>query len=147
MLEESDSGPYGGAGARGDGGLRQAVAPGSSLRARSSAWQKVSSMRMSMDIKLELAEELSAVGLSTTMDADIIQSLRQKPKASLQMNSFMDAAVLEMYSWTQDGTQYIGISADGTNWQKTKAVGNPGASSAQALDPSQMECSTDIWIV
>lgn len=56
----------------------------------------------------------------------------------MQINSFMDAAVLEMYSWTQDGTQYVGISADGTNWQKTKALENPGASSVQALDPSQM---------
>ena len=112
--------------------------PGQLITGAQQRMAKVNSMRMSMDIKLELAEELSAVGLSMTMDADIIQKPEAKTKASLQINSFMDATVLEMYSWTQDGTQYVGISADGTNWQKTKAVGNPGASSAQALDPSQM---------
>ena len=112
--------------------------PGQLITGAQQRMAKVNSMRMSMDIKLELAEELSAVGLSMTMDADIIQKPEAKTKASLQINSFMDAAVLEMYSWTQDGTQYVGISADGTNWQKTKALENPGASSVQALDPSQM---------
>lgn len=112
--------------------------PGQLITGAQQRMAKVNSMRMTMDIKLELAEELSAVGLSMTMDADIIQKPEAKTKASLQINSFMDAAVLEMYSWTQDGTQYVGISADGTNWQKTKALENPGASSVQALDPSQM---------
>ena len=56
--------------------------PGQLITGAQQRMAKVNSMRMSMDIKLELAEELSAVGLSMTMDADIIQKPEAKTKAS-----------------------------------------------------------------